>query len=45
MVLYDEMVTFTQTNLLTNDGAEFITALFNENTREALYTMPCYSLV
>jgi hypothetical protein len=32
MVLYDEMVTLTQSNLLTNDGVEFIIALFNENT-------------
>jgi hypothetical protein len=42
MVLYDEMVTLTQTNLLTNVGAEFIIAFFNDNTRETLYLITIY---
>ncbi len=42
MVLYDEMVTLTQTNLLTNDAIEFIIALFNESTWEALYLIVAY---
>ncbi len=42
MVLYDEMVTLTQTNLLTNIGAEFIIAFFNDNTWETLYLIAIY---
>jgi hypothetical protein len=42
MILYDEMVTLTQTNLLTNVGVEFIIALFNNNTQEALYLIAVY---
>jgi hypothetical protein len=42
MVLYDEMVTLTQTNLLKNVGVEFIIALFNNNTQEALYLIAVY---
>jgi hypothetical protein len=32
MVLYDEMVTLTQTNSLTNVNAKFIIAFFNNKT-------------
>ncbi len=42
MVLYDEMVTLTQTNLLTNVGPKFIIAFFNDNTWETLYLIAIY---
>ncbi len=36
------MVTLTQTNLLTNVGAKFIIAFFNDNTRKTLYLIAIY---
>jgi hypothetical protein len=42
MVLYDEMVTLTQTNSLTNVSVKFITAFFNNKTRETLHLIVVY---
>jgi Kef-type K+ transport system membrane component KefB len=42
MVLYDKMVTLTQTNPLTNVGAEFIIAFVNDNTWKTLYLIAIY---
>ncbi len=42
MLLYDKMVILTQTIMLTNVGAEFIIALFNDNTQETLYLIAIY---
>jgi len=42
MVLYDEMVTLTQTNSLTNVNAKFIIAFFNNKTQETLYLIVVY---
>jgi len=37
MALHDDNVSLTKSTIITNYGVKFITALFNDNTREALY--------
>jgi hypothetical protein len=42
MALYDDNVSFIQNTIIANSSAEFITTLFNDNTREALYIIAVY---
>jgi len=42
MVLYDDNVLLTKKTIITNSGVEFIPALFNDNTQEALYIIAIY---
>jgi len=37
MIFYDDNVSLIEITTITNYGVKFITALFNDNTREALY--------
>jgi hypothetical protein len=42
MVFYDDNVSLIEITTITNYGVKFITALFNDNTREALYIIAMY---
>jgi hypothetical protein len=42
MVLFDDNVSLIENTTITNFGVEFITMLFNDNTREALYIIVIY---
>jgi hypothetical protein len=42
MVLYDDNVLSIEITIITNSGVEFITALFNDNTRKTLYIIAIY---
>ncbi len=42
MVLYDDNVLLIEITIITNSGVEFITALFNDNTRKTLYIIAIY---
>jgi len=42
ILYYDDNVSLIENTTITNFGAEFITTLFNVNTREALYIIAIY---
>jgi len=42
MVLYHDNVLLIENTIIINFGVEFITALFNDNTQEALYIIAIY---
>jgi hypothetical protein len=42
MVFYDDNVSLIENTTITNFGAKFITALFNDNTQEKLYVIAIY---